>query len=496
MKLKSILKNTIAMGAIVSLAVNCKPDKIEEDALLGILVSRTITSLGQGNCAISVNATSLYFGNLERLAIANDIVAAGPTFLNAALAGVNATIAATYLAHYNASNGLNLTGAQLYSEPYNKKYDTFYTDRESWNSSARAAYINATATAVAANTTFQALNAARGSAILACGRIPRANCSVGGLSTENRAADINNAVNVANLLLNTPACRKSTALVENQLMNAALRGISSPVTLQNGLFTPSANTFGSNVSFSSADSNPTAGAPNYTHLEGNTILAEKAYPKIGALVSLGFGAIMPARSGSTPWALSGSEYTRGANISTSVVESCESIGLPGNGFVATGTNPLTPVKEVIYALSPQNTAASIYANVVNATALTSDVGAAGNRPIAGVGKPTLTQAVQDAYACNSAMRAKVAISAVVGGGKLDEINAVSGEGFNTRLLTTCTYGGTTTSRAQLAGVLGAADDTGVNGTLNGITACPAEAASAAAKFGDTGLTNLSNFPND
>jgi hypothetical protein len=32
--------------------------------------------------------------------------------------------------------------------------------------------------------------------------------------------------------------------------------------------------------------------------------------------------------------------------------------------------------------------------------------------------------------------------------------------------------------------------------LNGIGDCPAAAASAAAKFGDTGLINLANFPND
>lgn len=483
MKLKSILKNTIAMGAIVSLAVNCKPDKIEEDALLGILVSRTITELGKGNCAISVNATAISYGNVEQTVING----------NGAGLGINYTALIT---HYNSINGTSVSaGATYIAEPYNKKYDTFYTDAGSWDSTARASLINS----AYVNAAFNTVKATQGTAILACGRIPRANCSVGGLSTENRAADINNAVNVANLLLNTPACRKSTALVENQLMNAALRGISSNVTLSSGSFTPNTNTFGSNQSFSSVDANGfsgAGGAAGYIHLEGNSVLAERAYPKVGALVSLGFGNIMPVRTGTTPWAISASEYTRGANIAATVVESCESIGLPGSGFVATGTNALTPVKEVIYALSPQNTAASIYANVVNATALTSDVGAAGNRPIAGVGKPTLTQAVQDAYACNSAMRAKVAISAVVGGGKLDEINAVSGDGFNTRLLTTCIYGGNATSRGTLAAVLGAADDTGVNGTLNGITACPAAAASAAAKFGDTGLTNLSNFPND
>ncbi|MCG9876002.1 MAG: hypothetical protein MH321_14595 [Leptospiraceae bacterium] len=483
MKLKSILKNTIAIGAIASLAVNCQPDKIEQDALLAALAFSTVSNLGRGNCAISVNATAISYGTVEQ------------TVINGNGAGLGISYTAL-IAHYNSVNGTNVSaGATYIAEPYNKKYDTFYTDAGSWNSTTRATIINS----AYVNAAFNTVKATQGTAILACGRIPRSSCSVAALSTADRATDINNAVNVANLLLNTPACRKSTALVENQLMNAALRGISSPVALQNGTFTPNANTFGSNQSFSAVDANGfsgSGGAAGYIHLEGNSVLGERAYPKVGALVSLGFGNIMPARTGATPWAVSATEYTRGANISATNVDSCESIGLPGNGFVATGTNALTPVKEVIYALSSQNTAASIYANVVNATALTSDLGAAGNRPVSGLGKPTLTQAVQDAYACNSAMRARVAIPVAVGGGKLDEINAVSGDGFNTRLLTTCIYGGNATSRGTLATILGAADDTGLNGTLNGIAACPAEAAAAAAKFGDTGLTNLANFPND
>jgi hypothetical protein len=484
MNFKSIIKKTIAIGAFATVVVNCHPDKIEDDPLLFALAAQTVTGLGKGNCAISLNGTAFFYGNVEQ------------TIINSSASALLGGTDAAWVAHYNSVNGTSVTGTTLTLEPYNKKYDTFYTDQGSWNSTTRAALLNTLA--AAAPGALGVLKNAIGSAILACGRIPKTSCSVAGLSTASQAKDIENAIAVSNLISNTPACRRANSTTETAIKNTIFRGLTTAVTTVDGVFTPSTSTFGSFLSFSSADQNSTAGAGNYSHLEGNSILASNAYPKVGALVSLGFGALMPVREGSTPYSISSTSYTAGSNISATSVDSCEILGLPGKGFTSTGTNDLTSVKEVVYAFSQQGAAAAAYASAVGANAITSEIGAANNKPIAGIASPTASNAqkVNDAIACNSAMRDKVSIPLAVGGGKLDEINAVSGDGFNSRLLVACLYGNNSTARGNLRTALTTADDTGAPATLSGIIDCPANAVAGAAKFGDTGLTNLSNFPND
>lgn len=456
MKLKSILKNTIAMGAIVSLAVNCKPDKIEEDALLGILVSRTISSLASGNCAININVTALYFQNGIQAAVAG---------------AADAAAGNTFLAHYNASTGKTLNNAGLQAEPYNTKFDVYFTDLGTWNDATRATHLQNVLTAAgngtlggAVQTQFGGLNGARGTGLIACARIPRANCSLGGATTANRANDISNSINVYNAYANNTDCRKTDTISTNMLRNL-FKGDTSgnAVTIQGG-------------AFGGFYTNPTFNADTASVGSGQVILGEKAYPKFGNLVSLGFGSLMPVRTGATAFNLTaGVSYTPGSNIAFVPVDSCEAVGLPSTGFTVTGTTPLTSTVEVAYALSTNGQAATAYNT------------AAGNPSAA----YQATAAGEDAKICNNSFRRKSPPSASLGGGKLPDVSGGAGNGGVTALLTACTYGGNATSRGTANAVLA-----GASTLLTGIAACPTAAAPAAAKFGDTGLTNLSNFPND
>lgn len=452
MKLKSILKNTIAIGAIVSIAVNCKPDKVEENALLGILVSRTISNLASGNCAININVTALYF----------------QTGIQAAVAGAaDAAAGNTFLAHYNASTGKSLNNAGLQAEPYNTKFDVYFTDLETWNDATRATHLNTVINAALAGTLggtvqtqFGGLNGARGTGLLACARIPRASCSLAGTTTGSRSSDIANATNVYSLFANNPDCKK-TDQIQNTMLRALFKGDTSGTALPvaGGSYT-----------------NPTSNADTISVGSGQAILAEKAYPKFGNLVSLGFGSLMPVRTGTTAFNLTaGVSYTPGSNIAFVQVDSCESVGLPRTGFTVTGTTPLTSSIELAYALSPNGQAASAYNS------------AAGNTSSA----YAATTAGEDAKICNNSFRRKSPISAALGGGQLPDVSGGAGDGGQSALLTACTYGGNATSRGTANAVLA-----GASTLLTGIAACPTTAASAAAKFGDTGLTNLSNFPND
>ena len=90
MKLKSLFIKTIAIGAVASLAVNCHAKKVDDNPLLFYALSNTITSLAQGNCAISINVTGLYFQGGVQAAVAG-----------AADAGAGNL----FLAHYNAITG-------------------------------------------------------------------------------------------------------------------------------------------------------------------------------------------------------------------------------------------------------------------------------------------------------------------------------------------------------------------------------------------------------
>lgn len=436
MKLKSLFIKTIAIGAVASLAVNCHAKKVEDNPLLFAALSNTITGLAQGNCAISINFTGQFYSSL----------------VQAAVAGATDAVSGTWRAHFNNVHGKSLTNAELQAQPYNVKFDTYFTDKDTWNDATRATHLQTILTAIEANTfgnaaTFVALKAARGVGVLACARIPKSSCSLGAATTGSLEGDLANAKKTYDAVYENSDCRKTDAILGTLKTNLFRGAPATEVSLASGPYTNA---------YLNADTSSVG--------TSQAILGAKMYPKFGSLVTLGFGAFMPMRTGTTPYSLTGgTAYVPGANIAFTTVSTCESIGLPGNGFVGTGTTPLTPVQEVAYSLSTNGSAATAY------------------NTAAGAGT--------NATNCNNSFRAKSPISLLLGGGKLGNVNGGAGDGGVTALLTTCTYGGNTTSRGNANAVLN-------TGATTGIAACPSTALAGAAKFGDAGLTNLENFPND
>lgn len=260
------------------------------------------------------------------------------------------------------------------------------------------------------------------------------------------------------------------------------------------------------------------------------IISSKAYPKSSALASLGFSSAFPLASGATPYpvttgtavptsqtansttdatAATGSiPWYGGSNINLTPVTSCEALGLGsvgptpitgpvGSTTLSAGTLPamttatvdtsataasrktLTDVKEILYAFSTQNTAASLYAGL-NGVSYTNATG--GVLPVTTAG--TGTQGYEDAVACNTALRKTLPISSVLGvGTSLPVIGTASGDGSASTLLTACIYGGTTATRTSAAGIL--------TSSLLNISSCPTAAAAGASTFGEYGLTSLS-----
>ncbi|WP_411821761.1 hypothetical protein [Leptospira sp. 'Mane'] len=490
MKRNFIKFTGIALVSALALSA-CKKEAVKEEPLLAALLSSVVKAAASGNCAISVNLAGLYYGTVEQLSI------------NGALAAIPAvqTASAAFIAHYNSVNGTSITIATLNAEPYNKKYDTFYTDKDTWNATTRATLVNTVANDATVNgavASLATLKSIRGTGLLACGRIPRSSCSLSGLGTTDRATDIKNQASVADTLLNNQACKKSSTTVINTIKDTIFRGLptDTTATTADGVVYVNYAANATTLAFSSSDTNAATGLGNYTHQQGNTILASNAYPKVGALVTLGFGQLMPAKAKTgdtaTAYSLSASESVKGTNIAFTTVDSCESLGLGNTGFVPTATTYLTSTKEIVYAFSTNGTAAAAYASAIGANLTAS------GKPAAGVASTTAAdiQKVNDAYACNASLRSATSLPLAIGGGKLDVIQAVSGDGNSSALLTTCVYGQTTALRATAAAVVSAADDSGLPAALANITHCPATASTGAAKFADTGIETLSNFPNN
>ncbi|MCZ8344415.1 MAG: hypothetical protein O9301_15380 [Leptospira sp.] len=453
---RNILQWTgIAALSALSLTA-CNPDRVKEEPILAVLLSTAVRGAAQGNCAISINVTGLYTGAAVSLAVSGAFDGAASN---------------QFRTHYNAVTGKSIaSAAALSAEPYNLKYDVFFTDGNNWTDSNRASYVNTlvlaaegTAFDVAApgtSTRFNNLKAIRGTGLLACTRIPRTNCSLGGATTANRAADIQNQLNVYNSVVTNTDCFRNAPIT---------------ASLRTNIFKGTPN----DISLAIADdpaglNNPTSNGDTSSLNSNQQILGEKMYPKFGTLVTLGFGSLMPMISGTSAHSVNASSLTRGSNINFTLVDSCESVGLPGGGFVGTGGTPLTPAVEVAYTLSTGGSAASAYAAARSLTTF----------------DPAQTASLE-ADNCNDSFRDKFSIPLALGGGKLAKVTGISGDGGKTALLTACTYGSTTGTRGTANGVLAASAT-----ILTGLASCPASAAPAAAKFGDAGLQNLANFPND
>jgi hypothetical protein len=103
--------------------------------------------LAQGNCAISVNLTGLYWQTLVQVAVAG---------------AADAAAGNTFRTHFNALNNTNLTNAQLQAEPYNIKFDAYFTDTATWTEATRATHLQAVLTAVGGGAPFTTLTNVRG----------------------------------------------------------------------------------------------------------------------------------------------------------------------------------------------------------------------------------------------------------------------------------------------------------------------------------------------
>ncbi|TGN20700.1 hypothetical protein [Leptospira idonii] len=444
----------------------CHKEKVKEEALLAGLLSQAVRTAGQGNCAVNINLTGLSYGTLVQVAVSSGT--ADTTFNGA-----------KFLAHFNSLHGSSHTAATLNNVSYNRKYDAFFTDKDTWNAAARATYLRTIETQAEANNlagvglsaaTYGALKGSRGSAIMACARIPKSSCSYSALTTASRTKDLENQVTVYNTVATAQDCKK-TPNIEYALKT----------NLFNGAYAGEVFSFVDGSTFT-----PVNDGPSGSNTTSTSVLAERSYPKFGTLVSLGFGQLMPmiaaTSAASTAYALTTDAYTQGSNITATEVVSCEALGLPSGGPTATAALPLSPVREVAYSFSTQGQAASAYAaarTTLNGPALTNGSGVASTQT-----------AFDEATSCNNGLRASYAPPLAIGGGKLGAVTGTTGDGGSTTLLTSCIYGLTSAGRAAPIAVIGA--------TLAGISHCPAAASAGvgSVKFADTGLQTLADFPNN
>ncbi len=445
---RNILQWTgIAALSALSLTA-CNPDRVKEEPILAVLLSTAVRGAAQGNCAISINATGISYGTIVQFAVGHGAAAA------------SLFDGSKFLAHFNALNGTSLTAAQLAARAYNEKYDAFFTDLGEWNATARATYLATVETRAKNNdlnlaglsqATYNNLETARGTGIMACAKIPRANCSLGGLTVATRVADIDAKNAIRKLLVENESCVKTNAIMIT-FSTSLLRGAPTDLQTANGVVTASTNRQTNSFSRNAAE-----------NVLENQIIAERAYPKFGNLVTLGFGQLMPMRTGTTEYVLSNDSFVHGSNLNMTVVDSCEGIGI-STGLTA---KPLSSVSEIVYAFSNQNAAATIYASA--------------NQANGGNDRETGT--------CNASFRAAVNKAlplALKDAGIVIDPNvfAPSGNGSATDTLGLCIYGGTAAKRTVLGGVL--------NSSLGATPPnCNSETAiNAVGKFGEAGLRSF------
>jgi len=324
------------------------------------------------------------------------------------------------------------------------------------------------------------LSYAKGSALMACARVPRTSCTASSLLTATRDADVTTLVNYYQIINATPECRKpSTGLLANVLSTGTV-GLPKEATFLGKNTT--VNLGGGRIYQNTAAAGGSEGST--TGFSSTGILAEKAYPKSGALLGIAstFTTAHPMNSGTTayPTATDGSiaaPWYGGSNINVANVTSCDALGLgnygptpikPTDSLVTVNSKKtLTDVKEVVYAFSVNNGVAKAYESAIAATS-------------------PLTATV-DAIACNRQMRKITPISSLLNvGTTFADLNTTSGDGGATSLVTACVYGADSATRTTISALLGS--------TLPGLDSCPVAASSGASSFGATGLTTYTSFP--
>lgn len=209
-------------------------------------------------------------------------------------------------------------------------------------------------------------------------------------------------------------------------------------------------------------------------------------------------------------------FSKGVNLKvTPIAGSCSSLGLtygPYTNAPAPIQENLTSPKEIYYAFSIKGKAAKAYANFADSstTTTTGGVQSLSYDPLVTYYKPKY----EDAIACNKSFRKDTEVPISVGGDRpenlLDELEVPYGDGGATTLISICAYGGDSTARSALKTLLKSAlfsaydteNGSSLNSSIsttyanNNIEDCDSSVSSYAQKFGETGLQNLSAFPDN
>jgi len=339
------------------------------------------------------------------------------------------------------------------------------------------------------------LNYATGSAMMACTRIPRSQCSLSAISTATRSAGIASVVRAHEMFLNYADCRKPAANFAESVLRYQTTGLPSTETIP--AITSALDT---RVGFKirGAYTNSIVNEGSTSSFSGNQIYAENAYPVSSALASTApsFTALFPLTSGSA--AFDTTTYRGGGNISLTTIDSCEAIGLGSVGPVPVKSSDtyvtldnkknLTEAKEIAYAFSDNAAVATAYL----ATYTLATTGAASTAYITGPITGATSSISADTIACNKAMRNAYTVSGALGGGKLPVIDVAFGDGGRTSLFTACLYGGSSATRTTIGTMLGSSVT-----SLSGITDCPSTASTAATAFPKNGTAaSFTTFPNN
>lgn len=474
----------------------CKPDKVKSEPLLALALASSIRSAATGACILNVNAAGIYYGQLLFHVINNT---AGTAFTRADYdLAIGKTGTATSAAEYN------LIG-------YEEKYRAFFLNNGNWGTTQRNSRLATFKAAYDAGTsglgaTTAGVQQLVGTGIMACARIPRSSCSVTALTTATRDADVIAQTATYNAVTGNGDCRLPSQTFPLMLAKNLFRGLPSSITvaLSTGNFT---NTPTNGMPLTVASGTPSTQA---------TIFPEAAYPKSAALVSNGFGNLMPINKLGTayPTATSSTDTTAfygGTNLTVTQVASCEEYGF-SYGIAADASEnlrkPLTAPPEIAYAFSTNGSAASAYAATIQLSTIDSDASAAG-----GTNNVTLATAgtIEDAVNCNNSFRARQGVSLALGGGKLPTTNGgaqslANGDGRGddraSSLLSICLYGNTSARRGTSRTILGGSFVPNQLQASSQLTTCGEGAlanfktlqAGVAHAFTEVGTINATSFP--
>ncbi|MEM7180778.1 MAG: hypothetical protein AAF518_07690 [Spirochaetota bacterium] len=321
--------------------------------------------------------------------------------------------------------------------------------------------------------------------LLACANIPKSSCSVTALTSSSRAADLGSAQTTYNLISGKDECAKPGENYKSQLKRYLLAGTPSDLDI-------------SAYNFNSNDSTNEGGTTEFRYsfqsvTIANRIIATNAYPKFGTLVGLGFGNLMPMKSGTTAYDTTNTSSTflrNGSNINATSVSTCADLGLTYNPFPGSGTrHTLTPATEVFYNFSANGGAAAVY----DAITQTDSASRSTSTFTDSVGSKTyITTSIGDEVACNKAFREDTSLPEALIGTEnypqtLPEVNTTSG-GPNKAayLLSICYYGATSDSSGTADATAASAMTSIIASTSlgSGIAECSTAAKSAATQFSE------------